>query len=181
MGRNEIRRRMLEKMPKGAVCAEVGVWGGRFSAVILEVTQPTVLHLIDPWEWQPEFDNSAFGKPEMEHVVAQKVRKVRDRFAGDPRVVIHRAMSHDALERFGDGELDWIYIDGNHNYEVVSRDLDLALAKVRPGGVIAGDDYFWNAGDGAPVQRAVDAFRDRLGDGADFTRMGQQYVFELAA
>ena len=35
---------MLEFMPKRAVCAEVGIWTGEFSAHILQATQPAMLH-----------------------------------------------------------------------------------------------------------------------------------------
>jgi hypothetical protein len=38
---------MLEFMPKRAVCAEVGIWTGEFSAHILQATQSATLHLID--------------------------------------------------------------------------------------------------------------------------------------
>ena len=55
--------------------------------------------------------------------------------------------------------LDWVYIDGNHTYEFVLEDLRSWYPKVRPGGLVVGDDYdrpdaWWNDG----VTKAVTEF-----------------------
>ena len=41
---------MLEKIGNRGVVAELGVNRGKFSEVIIEVTKPRVLHLVDIWE-----------------------------------------------------------------------------------------------------------------------------------
>lgn len=180
MPREEKRRMMLEMMPKGGVCAEIGVWDGGFSEVILEITQPRKLHLIDPWVFQPDFSNSAFGRKANVDAMERRYEGVRRKFLNDARVVIHREMSHEALSAMEDGSLDWVYIDGNHNYEVVSGDLELCLRKVRPDGVIAGDDFLWTSAEDRPVRRAVRKVVADLGKQVDFHRLGQQYVLNLA-
>jgi methyltransferase family protein len=35
---------------------------------------------------------------------------------------------------------DWIYVDGDHQYEAVKKGLESYLPKVKPGGFITGDD-----------------------------------------
>ena len=40
-----------------------------------------------------------------------------------------------------DAAFDLVFIDGNHSYEVVKRDLELYWPKVRPGGILIGHDY----------------------------------------
>ena len=40
-----------------------------------------------------------------------------------------------------DGRLDWLYLDGDHREEAVYSDLEAFWPKLRPGGVLAGDDY----------------------------------------
>ena len=159
------RRRLLDRVPKGSACAEVGVWKGDFSERILEVVRPRRLHLIDPWravesegyEGARYGGRLAEGQAEMDAVHAA----VLERFARERRkgvVKVHRLSSVEAAEHFRDGELDFVYIDGNHLYEFVKADLEAFASKVKPGGFIGGDDYgvagWWKDG----VTRAVDEF-----------------------
>lgn len=175
------REALLRKMPKHAVCCEVGVWKGGFSAQILKTTRPAEFHMVDPWAFQPEFPDRWYGG-----VVARQQRdmdaiykEILEKYGRMPEVRIHRETSETALARFADGLLDWIYIDGNHAYDYVFKDLELAFLKVRPGGFIAGDDYTWGQADGFPVKRAVADFlagkripTDRL------ALLGSQFIIE---
>lgn len=38
-------------------------------------------------------------------------------------------------------DLDFIYIDGNHNYDNVKQDIELSLSHVRTGGYVGGHDF----------------------------------------
>lgn len=70
------------------------------------------------------------------------------------RYVDHmRAFSYDKVHLFADASLKGVLIDGNHNYEGVVRDIREWLPKVKPGGILAGDDYCPN--DFPGVVRAV--------------------------
>jgi len=60
---------------------------------------------------------------------------------GDRFELIHKD-SEKASERFDDGSLDWVYVDDGHFFEAVIRDIDFWERKIRPGGVIAGHDYY---------------------------------------
>lgn len=178
--RERMRGRLLAMMPKGAVCAEIGVWEGAFSSRILEICAPAELHLIDPWLYQPEFSDTGFGRKKNETLMDEKYRMVLDKFRDCPQVKVHRGMSDDMLAALPDASLDWIYIDGNHNEPFINRDLALALQKVKPNGIISGDDYNWNGEKlGAPVKRAVEAMMAELGDTAELTVMANQYFVQL--
>jgi hypothetical protein len=159
------RHQLLQRMPQGGVCAEIGVWKGEFSQRILESTQPSKLLLIDPWEFQSEFPNRWFGgklaksQADMDAIMDDVVA----RFADHPEVIIRRGYSVDVLKELEDESLDWVYIDGNHYYEYVLEDLRMSWHKVRAGGFVAGDDYTWQPGDDAPayefpVKEAVNDF-----------------------
>lgn len=178
--RDEQREKLLSVMPKGGTVAEIGVWEGEFSHRILAVCKPAKLHLIDPWQFMPEFRNTCFGRLKNEFTMDDKFAEVQATFAHDARVELHRATSEDALVTFADHSLDWVYVDGNHNEPYVSKDIALCLQKVKPCGVIAGDDFNWKAfALGGPVRRAVEGALKRLGDQAAFERFGSQWIIRL--
>lgn len=180
--REQARERLLARMPKGGIAAEIGVWQGRFSEKILALTEPAALHLIDPWLYQPEFGNTGFGKKKNEHAMEAMYRDVVARFAADPRVTVHRATSEAALAAFPDAHFDWVYVDGNHNEPFVGNDLALCRRKVKPGGIIAGDDFNWQAeACGAPVRRAVEALAADLGPKAQLRLIANQWMLRLPA
>lgn len=52
------------------------------------------------------------------------------------------------------GEFDYIYIDGDHTYKAVARDLEASHKKLAKDGVIVCDDY----GNPCGVKQAVDEF-----------------------
>lgn len=156
---------LLEAMPKASVCAEIGVHHGDFSRRILEVIHPKKLHLIDPWQYLEDevYKSSNYGgeRGGNQAIMDQRYRNVVKRFRLEivrGQVVIHRDYSHKVCDLFEDHYFDWIYIDGNHLYEFVTRDLALYFDKVKRGGFIAGDDYveggWWHGG----VKKAVDEF-----------------------
>jgi hypothetical protein len=110
----------------------------------------------------------------------EKHRLVVETFRDNPAVRIHRATSQEALSALPDGYLDWVYIDGNHNEPFIGQDIALCLRKVKPNGMIAGDDYNWQAEQsGAPVRRAVEAALAELGPKASLRLMANQYLIAL--
>lgn len=49
--------------------------------------------------------------------------------------------SEEAAQYIEDGTLDFVFIDGNHSYEFVKKDMELYYPKVRYDGIFAGHDY----------------------------------------
>lgn len=159
------RQFLLDRLPRNSIGAEIGVLSGNFSRQILDSISPRELHLIDPWEHQTSstYEDAWYGgraqggQAEMDGRYAGVLK----RFAKNMRagqVKVHRGYSADMLEQFPDSYFDWVYIDGNHLYEYVKKDLEIALRKVKAGGYITGDDYgeggWWDGG----VKKAVDEF-----------------------
>ena len=154
---------VLSRMPKGSVCAEIGVWKGEFSRQIVDTVEPNRLHLIDPWQFEEEdeYQDACYGRRDVGgqrfmDSVCDDVRRLFHREIDGGVVSIHRKRSADAANDFPDAYFDWVYIDANHLYEYARQDIDAYLRKVRPGGYVTGDDYarggWWRGG----VKKAVD-------------------------
>lgn len=59
----------------------------------------------------------------------------------DKKVSIIKKMSVEAAAMFPDEWFDIVYIDAGHGEEDVDADIDAWLPKLKPGGIICGDDY----------------------------------------
>ncbi len=132
------RGHLLNFLPKNGIVAEIGVEQGDFAQDILNYTNPKMLYLIDCWEGQTAEQCTTFYSQSVED---QFYERVKQRFANEPRVKIIKAYSPEAAELFENEFFDWVYIDANHRYEAVKKDLDAWWAKVKHGGYMAGDDY----------------------------------------
>lgn len=112
------RERLIERLPKHGAVAEIGVDRGEFSRHILAAAAPARFHLID-------LDFAA-----LDPALRQ-----------DARVALHLGRSHDEIARFPDDHFDWIYIDADHSYAGVARDITAAAPKVKPGGYLVFNDF----------------------------------------
>jgi SAM-dependent methyltransferase len=109
---------MLDRIPKGSVIAELGVLYGHFTREIIARSSPAALHLIDV-----DF--------------APLAAEIRD----DPRVTLHAGLTYDVVPRLANETFDFIYIDADHSYPAVRLDIANAVPKLKPGGLIAFNDF----------------------------------------
>ena len=66
------------------------------------------------------------------------------------------------LEKLNDVELDWVYLDGDHRYDAVLRDLKSISPKLASEGVIMGDDCW--IGPNSKVSEVFLALQDFISD-----------------
>ncbi|QDU64444.1 hypothetical protein Pan216_53340 [Planctomycetes bacterium Pan216] len=160
---------LLERSHLAALCshlglrgegAEIGVYEGAYSEEFLQFGDLAVLHLIDPWK---EFHQDDYSD---KINAAQEEMQRRFEFTQDrlrrfgTRCRFHREMSEEAVGRFEDASLDFVYIDANHSYAASRQDIAWWWPKVRPGGIFAGHDYLEGQIEGSDygVKRAIDEF-----------------------
>ncbi|TDR89288.1 class I SAM-dependent methyltransferase [Enterovirga rhinocerotis] len=135
------RVQLLQKLPNGGVCAEIGVYNGAFASQILKNSGPRKLHLIDPWGGQEdEYVSSYHIKGELEEKFLA-VSKMFEKKIEDGTVEIHREYSTTAVKRFKDKYFDWVYIDAMHSYDGVLSDLRAFRDKVVDDGFLFGHDF----------------------------------------
>jgi hypothetical protein len=124
------REMILQQMKKGGIGAEVGVQEGLFSRLILQLCEPKELHLID-------FDLTHF-------LIEKKFRSEID----SGQVKLHESDSSLAISKFPDAYFDFIYIDADHTYQGVHRDIQAAKTKIKEDGFLLFNDYtYWSPGE----------------------------------
>lgn len=126
--------------------AEVGVWKGRTSAEICKAFPGCLLHMIDTWKSWPQ-DSSYFAEHQQMGILTDDewsviyqtaIQSVMD---SGGAFSIHRNTSEEAAHRVVDCSLDFVFLDANHTYEEVKKDILLWTPKVRAGGFVSGHDY----------------------------------------
>ncbi len=167
VGKNIGSDETWQRIPKGSVGVEIGVWRGDSSVKFLR--RASHLHLVDSWSVIPYQHNDEHGGYDAyldryARMVGSRnpndfqayydgvYRSVIERFQGQS-VTIHR-LSSDKFFAVFKQQVDWVYVDADHSFDGCLRDLENSLTIVKPGGTIFGDDYTNKPG----VRRAVDEF-----------------------
>ncbi|MCB1081431.1 MAG: class I SAM-dependent methyltransferase [Chlamydiia bacterium] len=119
---------------------EIGVFRGKNAAVLRELFPEAHLYLIDPWAPTPEYLGSGSAVSEDLAVYEKAHRRVLQLFENDPQVTLIQKTSSEAAPLLPD-HLDLVFIDANHAYENVKRDILTYLPKVRSGGILSGHNY----------------------------------------
>jgi hypothetical protein len=148
----------------GAIVVEIGAYLGRSTAYlasrILRSGKPIRVYVVDLWDgWFHHDDQQSLPMNEGTDVFWHFMRNMRA--AGLDAVLCPLKLdSVKAASLFDDGSVDFVFVDGDHGYEPLKRDLAAWFPKVRPGGTLAGHDYV-NA-DFPGVRRAADEFFGHL-------------------
>jgi hypothetical protein len=108
---------------------EIGTWAGESTSILAMSGFFNSIDTIDPWTpWDTEFYN-----------------ELKTEFETNTRhwdyITHHSDYSYNCVDKFKDGNYDFVYIDGAHDYESVKKDIELYLPKVKDGGYIGGHDY----------------------------------------
>lgn len=117
------------------VGVELGVECGIYSEILCKANPNIELYSVDAW--------TAY-KGYRDHVNQEKIDGFRDitieRLKPYNATVI-KGFSVDVAKQFKDRSLDFVYIDGNHDYPHTVEDIAAWEKKVKVGGIVSGHDY----------------------------------------
>jgi hypothetical protein len=122
-------------------CVEVGIGYGFHAKEILDNTSVEKLYLVDPMRYYP---NDGFATDVLKYGGFEKLFKniKLNLSVYEDRYTWYRKQSLSVTqEEIPDESIDAIFIDADHSYEAVSKDLPFWWKKLRPGGWLLGDDY----------------------------------------
>jgi hypothetical protein len=122
-------------------CAEIGIGYGFHAKEILDNTCIEKLYLIDPMVYYP---NDNFAEDVLKYGGFEKlVNNIKIHLKEhENRYELFRCPSLSITnEQIPDDSLDAVFIDGDHSYEAVIKDLNFWWKKLKKGGWMLGDDY----------------------------------------
>lgn len=111
---------------------EMGVAEGIFANLMLDKIPGLKLYCVDAWKHYP-------GYNEYKNI-GEVYEEAKERLSGQNCEIV-RKFSMDAAADFEDSSLDFVFIDGGHDFRNVASDVYEWSKKVRPGGIIFGHDY----------------------------------------
>lgn len=163
---------LLNSLGLTGEAVEVGTAEGYFSHYLLDRWLGTLTQ-IDPWRILDTPGFSGHGEETDAKQEARYQRMVRAATKYNGRCKVLRATSEEAAPKFADGSLDFCYLDAQHDYPSIKRDLELWAPKVKPGGILAGHDWVEDGihnGQSYGVKQAVRDFAIKYGKVIHFTQ-----------
>ena len=132
----EYYEKVANRLPDKANFLEIGTYHGASISYLGSLRQDLNLFSIDPFTSQGYMPWRHFKN--IPNRAGYNMRNIK-RFC--KKIVLLDGFSDEFVGFFSDGFFDQIYIDGDHSYEQVSKDIKNYLPKVRAGGYISGHDY----------------------------------------
>ena len=121
----------LRELGPHSTMVEVGVYKGRscFFLAVEALNSGKNIHVIavDRFTWPPS-GQADFSRLRREHGLTEMISMIE-------------ATSVQAAHQFDDGEIDFVFIDADHEYKSVKADIAAWWPKIKPGGILAGHDF----------------------------------------
>lgn len=156
---------IVKRVPadRNIVGAELGIWRGKMSEQLFNCLPCLTLHMFDRWQAMPEGhiyleSGSQIATETQDNFDRAYEVALRLTKPFQSRRFIYRADIDDMVSRFDDNYFDFVFIDADHTYDAVKKDIANWESKVKPGGLLCGHDYAHEEGKGWGVKKAVDEF-----------------------
>jgi len=132
---------MVHTFPSGSVFVEIGAWKGKSAVFMAEKIKESGKNInfytIDPfdgtgggYENDSDVKNSILFETYTKNI--EPVKSYIQTLTG---------FSYDVVGKFENESIDFLFIDGDHRYEGIKRDLNEWFPKIKRGGIISGHDY----------------------------------------
>lgn len=121
--------------------AEIGTDQGEYAEVLMKANEYLSLLCIDPWKAEAYQKGEQPESGEGQEFFDKRYQETVDRLSQFANAHIIRSSSMEVVDIVGDKTLDFVYIDGNHDFLNVTQDIHYWFKKVKPGGILAGHDY----------------------------------------
>lgn len=140
---------MVQISPDGSKFVEVGSWKGRSAAhmgvEIMNSGKRIQFDCVDTWRGSAEHldPDSQWYTPELSDPEYLMNEFLKNTAPVSSVVKAVRSTSEEASRLYADNTLAFVFLDAAHDFDSVSSDIRCWYPKVKPGGVLAGDDFDW--------------------------------------
>lgn len=126
-------RELIWKLPKGSICLNIGAGFGTSGIAFIENPDVGKLYTIDIYETERQ---STLGNLEYEMGVFRHFG-----FDKDPRYMQILGDSIEIGEMWNYGQIDMLFLDGDHSYEHCLNDIMVWHPRMKKGSIMAFHDY----------------------------------------
>jgi hypothetical protein len=175
----DVYDRALAWFKDGSHFVEVGSWKGRSSSYLAtnihNSEKKIKLDCVDTWKgsWEHNLSEQEVEEKFQKGLIDENLRyqlqnlkkeNLYQQFLENIKPVRHiitpvRKTSVKAAKNYKDGSLDFIMIDGAHDEENVYQDIKAWRKKLKPKGIMAGDDFSENG-----VKKGLARYAQEMGD-----------------
>lgn len=129
----------IVKQRNYTIGAEIGCSNGRTTGVLLRRCPNVFLYLVDLWSAVPEEVGGGIQYKDWDFA------RIKNRFDGSirgygKRTKVLQGISWDMANKVEDNSLDFIFVDADHEYESVKKDILAWTPKLKERGMISGHD-----------------------------------------
>jgi predicted O-methyltransferase YrrM len=129
-------KELIKLIKPNSIIVEIGCYAGESTELFAEVGK--TVYAVDPW--QDNYDTNLHLRP------MKEIKESFDRrLSGFKNIIVLQMTSEEASKLFLEHSIDVVYIDGDHRYEFVKKDIELWLPKIKRNGIICGHDYNTNS------------------------------------
>lgn len=132
--------------------AEIGTEAGRYAEEICKTVKGVKLYCVDPYLAYDRYEDHV-SQSRLDNFYNVAVSRLTHQNKFDATII--RETSLDAVKRFEPGSLDFVFIDGNHHFDFVVRDIIAWAPIVRAGGIVSGHDYKPEGSETTPIPFGV--------------------------
>lgn len=153
-GLDELAKFVKNKLGDNIKIIEIGAYQGESTEIIAKNFPNSEINSVDIWEKYVEdvkgdgtlaydLDDQQLALEEAEEVFTKRIKNY-------PNVIKNKNSSLNFSLKIENMSVDFVYIDGNHQYSSVKEDILSWLPKIKIGGIISGHDSGWTT-----VQQAL--------------------------
>lgn len=147
---------IIRKIKNGTI-VEVGIFKGKSTAVMMPIAvqNNTQFYAIDNFFGGLDENSPAskIQRTQGDKVMQEFISNMKKLGINRTDYVLWKLDSISAALNFPNDSIDFVFIDSDHAYESVKKDIETWYDKVKPGGILGGHDF-----NNHDVRRAVDGF-----------------------